>query len=745
MKNFEKNGKNNEIESKGEREEKISKLSEEIHEDEMLIEYLNKARQSSTEYEEVYRKYTGERPELADKFAVGKNGEPYTGTAEAAHDLIEFLADEAEEKAKQKEKEVKRIKKAIKTEVVVKPLKDLLEYLNKVRQSSTEYEEAYRKFMAERSDLKDKFAVGKNGEPYTGTAEAAHDLIEFLADEAEEKIRKTEGGDEEETEKQNKEKPEGEKGEKKKKKEEKTEEKTEEKKEDGKDDKESDDKKTDSESKKLNKENLDELPLGDLRDLYLKAKRLRGNIIRGKGGKLLKRKLEFRGEEIDFGGDDGAEELQDIREAYQEKLASERSDVIKETEAVLKGKLEKGETTEEQYNFELRKKIIDLVSLEQKNIDDISLEGIEKNIFEKMKTKWRQFGKTRLVAGVLLGTASLTGIGGAGVIAARAGLGGVGTYMATESGLEKFSKTVGHKGLVNDILKKSKEFITPDALEKHIYNLSSEEIKDEANRLRMLQVEKGVSLLGEKNIYGDGRDEIAKLILKRDTEIVANEVMDEAKKEDPENAKALFSEKMAKRLAEQTNIANEGIESEVDKERTKKIARKSIATFVGSIFGSFLGSKGGADTSGTEAGDLIVEKVSHAHTVAEGENTWDIIEANLDSKNVLAGASEGVRTHIIDSLKDIVIKMGPEQLRDLGFSSGDANLINPGEILNMTFLDNPELMSKVLLEAKNVSPEDLRQIVANNVKIAEWLATHRDELKGVYDSSVIDQVLAGKI
>src|SRR3989338_4245591 len=164
-----------------------------------MLDYLNKARQGSVEYEDVYRTMTKERPDLLKKFAVGKNGEPYKNTRDAAHDLIEYLANEAEGGVGQKENEIKQ--KKFKEEIDSQ--KNLLDLLNKARQGSVEHEDVYWHVfggksksgapypasLTNRSDLLEKFAVGKNDEPYKNTRDAAHDLIEYLAGEAEGKIK----------------------------------------------------------------------------------------------------------------------------------------------------------------------------------------------------------------------------------------------------------------------------------------------------------------------------------------------------------------------------------------------------------------------------------------------------------------------------------------------------------------------------------------------------------------------------
>ena len=803
-----------------------------------LIEFLNKARQGNVEHEDVYWHVFGKgsktdakypaslinRPDLLEKFAVGKGSEfEYHNTTAAAHDLIEYLAKEAEGRIKDNEKEKRQ--KTITNEIETQ--KNLLDLLNKAGQGNVEHEDVYwhvfgkgsktdAKYPASlinRPDLLEKFAVGKNGEPYRSTRDAAHDLMEYLANEAEGKIRnltKTpEPGPKKEKEKV--------KEETKEKEDEKTpENKSEliiiflsllEKAKSG-----------DETAVKILIEfivthkieitivGLEPTPeeieaqrtliillekvqggditvitelitfisihvititiitpeptpptpekvssLDDLRDAYLKAKRLRGNIFRGGFGRFFKRKLNFGTEEMDFGGKEGKSDLEIVRKEYQEKLAQYRSAELATIEGNLSGRLSRGEITPAEANAEMQGKIVGLLSEEQGNIDNKSVTGIERNLLEKMKTKWRQFGKTRLIAGALLGGAALTGVAVPAVIGARAGMGAVGTYVGVEAGLERYSKLVGHKGLIKEINKVVGNSITGRDLRINNYlsGLPPLDIKKEAARLRMLQVEKGVSI-DNLNTLGDN-GEIAALIIKRDDELTAQETMGTAHL-DPA---LVFADRLSNRLAMEINLRNEVVEREVDRERIKKMFRKTTAVLAGGTVGWLIGGK---LFQGQEVAPPTPPSAPHLpvssgiepipvppdtfHTVTTGENTWKIIESNLDSHNTMAGLGEGARTHMIDALKDRFDNMTPAELKGLGFTSGDADLLHIGDSLNMSgILDNHQMITETLLKAQNVSPTDLVEIVKNNREIASWLAEHRQELTGVFDSTKIAEVL----
>jgi hypothetical protein len=445
---------------------------------------------------------------------------------------------------------------------------------------------------------------------------------------------------------------------------------------------------------------------------------------------------------MDFGGEEGAEDLEKIRQEYQERLSEYRSGELARFTADLRDRLSRGEITEAVGRFEARRRMIDLLAEEDRHIDERSVEGVERNRLEKLKTTWRQFGKTRLVTGALLGGAAATG--GTALIGASAAWGAVGTYTGVEAGLERYSKAIGHKsGLVSRISKENRLFVTEDGLDKYIFSLPEEEVRKEAARLRMLQVDKGVSIDNLKTFGDEGA--IAEMIIRRDNQITAREALNNS-----DTAGQLSS-----RLAREVNLRNEAVESEVDRESWNKMWRKTIAALAGGTVGWLSGGR----LFGKE--DSVLPNTPHSpnilpdglppvqgpmpeHLVTSGENTWKIIESNLDSQKLMAGMGEAARTHTVDALKDMFDNLSPDQLRSLGFHSGDADIISIGDKLNFGgVLDNPQIISQALFTSNNLSPEVITSIMHNNATIANWFVAHHQELTGVFDSSVVEEVLKG--
>lgn len=450
----------------------------------------------------------------------------------------------------------------------------LIEQLNEARQKNKEYEEVYE-YIESFPDIKKEFEVKKKGQgKYFSTRGSSHDLIEFLAESAYQIIKSRET----EKEKLLNSKDEIEDDE-----EESTTETTDNKITDT-------DKKGNPENEPATptpedkiedeidriKEKLSDKPLEELREIYIQSKKLRGNALRGRIGELFGRDIVFDGGVMNFGGEEGEMDLSFIRDAYEQKLKDERETLLKNAEDELHLKLERGQISDFGYYFELKKKIESLLSAEQRNIDDITISETEKNLFDKIKEGFRSNSKLRILLGGLIGGGSFAGQNLMnGEVGFGAGL--TGTYLASEAMIERWSKLIGHRGLVDEI-ENNLNPISISSLRRQIYGIDPEKIKAEAARLRMLQVERGLNLLDDPKIYNDDRDEIAELVIKRDMEITALEIIDEVVNENPS---VVISRKISERLAEEVNKSNESIENEVDRERIKKMIRKSISVTLG--------------------------------------------------------------------------------------------------------------------------------------------------------------------
>ncbi|HET8574618.1 MAG TPA: hypothetical protein VFM02_00395 [Candidatus Paceibacterota bacterium] len=106
-----------------------------------------------------------------------------------------------------------------------------------------------------------------------------------------------------------------------------------------------------------------------------------------------------------------------------------------------------------------------------------------------------------------------------------------------------------------------------------------------------------------------------------------------------------------------------------------------------------------SDTSAPKTAETIMEELSAPHSVAQGDNVWDVIEEKLTHEGLLDGLSEKQKLFVTDLFKDKVTAMNPEELKAIGISGGDPNVIQPGETLHLgkIFQNTPVLQH--LIEA----------------------------------------------
>ena len=747
-----------------------------------VIDLLNKTRKDSKE-QGVYAYVFGQgskgpypiswinRSDLLEKFAVGKNGEPYKSTREAAHDLIEFLTKEAEQKIKEgtpgaapvleTEKLGKSTTSAPKPESIKtaeeKNARNMLTML--VGKASSEDMKSVNFLVA--------FITSKNSwNPSWPTAEekAWQDRLIVLAKNAN-------AGDEVakrlldlhlsagpfslhitlEKKKKNKDVPPP-----------------------------GGPTPPPPPPPPAPPENIEGTPsLNDLRNKYLQAERLRGNGIRGFVGKIFGRKLDFNGKEMDFGGKEGAQDLEKVRVEYQICLAQYRNTEL--------AKLSPDAPAEEK-----TQKMLDLMREEQVSIDRQAEDGIERNRLEKTKTWWRQHGVKRLgLSAGLMGGAFLVA-GPVGFVATKTVLGTTGRYIGGQAALERYTKVLGDKsGLIIDIRKEiARKAKTGSAifnsLDTYIASIPPDKIRQEAARLRMLQVEKGVSL-DRLAISGDDGNIVA-LIMQRNNELIAQEAVKNARLNN--NPALAVPDALSNSLALQINSMHEMGEKEIDKNRRKKMVRNFLAAAVsvlplgtgyfshtpggggmgghgaeslshapggewkggGGSFGG-AGATGHWDTSSPGSGldktglgiSEILDPTQHLHRVSGNDNLWNIIEGNIKPRGILGGLKPGQDTYVIDAFKQHFQHMTPEQLRLVGISSGNVDIISDGDVINLDVLYHPREILKALVGSHHLRPGEIAQIVKNDVKLENWFSNPANvaSLREVAGEKVYNEIIAG--
>lgn len=87
--------------------------------------------------------------------------------------------------------------------------------------------------------------------------------------------------------------------------------------------------------------------------------------------------------------------------------------------------------------------------------------------------------------------------------------------------------------------------------------------------------------------------------------------------------------------------------------------------------------------------------------VEKGDTLWSGIESKLDTQGLFAGMQEGQRTYMLDALKDKFATMSPDELKAIGFTSGNIDVIHPGDHIDLTkVLGDTELMPDVIHQAE---------------------------------------------
>ncbi len=125
--------------------------------------------------------------------------------------------------------------------------------------------------------------------------------------------------------------------------------------------------------------------------------------------------------------------------------------------------------------------------------------------------------------------------------------------------------------------------------------------------------------------------------------------------------------------------------------------------------------------------ETVVGMLAKIHEVQKGDNLWKIIESKLGEKELFDGMAEGQKTHLIDSLKDKFASMSPEELKNIGISSGDIDKLSIGDKIDLSKVFENNILTKAVDSAESLSKGAISSIEANDVKIANWVKIHPDE------------------
>jgi len=329
------------------------------------------------------------------------------------------------------------------------------------------------------------------------------------------------------------------------------------------------------------------------------------------------------------------ENLRITGEAYQELLKSYRMEILTESINELRQNGVKGDHA----RVALQEKALSLLGEEDKRFDAFAGE-LDKGIWTKFTNRWQRHPGARMAIGAGL---SISGFltGGAGILAARAVWSGTGAMVGVEGAIERYSKTLGQKGLVDELYVKAKyphgkmirsqvgsivdtdrPTSEPDMLSTSgaLDHVSHEDVTQEMARLRMLRELKGISL----ESAGRKGETTAVVVreLKREEERVRREKIKERLEANPDRAssRVIVGLELLDFMQEESKAMESLIEDENDRERVKSIKRKAVAVAAGLTVGMFVGRKGLGKLADRLFGGAEAAEISPTTGVGEAEH-----------------------------------------------------------------------------------------------------------------------------
>ena len=109
--------------------------------------------------------------------------------------------------------------------------------------------------------------------------------------------------------------------------------------------------------------------------------------------------------------------------------------------------------------------------------------------------------------------------------------------------------------------------------------------------------------------------------------------------------------------------------------------------------------------------EATLENTASIHEVVKGDTVWGLIENDPRLAAQLAGLNPAQQAYVVDALKDTLAEMSPQQLRDIGISSGNIDALQIGDEVNLSSLfEDKAMLESITKNAKGLSPDQMANI-----------------------------------
>ncbi len=334
------------------------------------------------------------------------------------------------------------------------------------------------------------------------------------------------------------------------------------------------------------------------------------------------------------------------------------------------------------------------------------------NSYNKLKL-WQKVG----LGAVALGTSVATG-GGAmatGMLVARRAAAGLGSFAMFEGVFEKMSQ-----GRASNVVRKQAEQ-TMDEIEKiaveERWNHLSKYLKNQTSPEVVQQDLEG-------RIWGHMKRRLGAVAISLGLMFGIPHVGDHIKDTYFGAGVAGNAADVAKKGAAAAKAVTENAVGAKDVVGTPSVANvPTVGAYAQPSPGHFDAPSGVATEAAKNAVGVPSGVGDNIYEVSKGDTVDGLIGSYLSEHySNFSGMSEGQKTHAINALERQLRHLSPERLKAAGIGSGNIHNIQVKELIDLDKLFSAGDADKVMGKAAKISAEAVKNIEANDAKIAEWAA-----------------------